>query len=82
MLPATTPQKADPTPATTTPLSVTKKVMSAASRWDSSRKAAARPLPMVPNSASPAIATTSSLGNAVSSPVTVSYTHLTLPTKA
>ena len=40
MLPATTPQKAEPTPTMTTPLRVTRKVMSAASRCDSSRSAA------------------------------------------
>ena len=44
--------------------------MSAASRWLSSCKATARPLPMVPSRARPAMATTSSLGNAVSKPVT------------
>lgn len=46
-------------PATVTPESVTRKVMSAASRCDSSRTAAASPPPMVPSSASPAMVATS-----------------------
>src|SRR5690606_17887449 len=41
--PATTPQKAEPMPAIVTPDSVTRKVMRAASRCDSSRTAAASP---------------------------------------
>ena len=49
-----------------TPDKVTRKVVNAASRSDSSRTAAARPPPMVPINASPAMAATSSFGYAVS----------------
>lgn len=56
-------------PAMATPLSVTRKVMAAASRCASSLSADARPVPMVPSSASPAMALTSYFGNAVSNPV-------------
>ena len=52
------------------PLSVTKKVISAGSRCLSSRRAEAKPLPMVLNNAIPAMATTNSFGKEVSSPVT------------
>ncbi len=53
------------------PDAVTRKVISAGSRSPSSFSAIARLLPMVPNSAMPAIAITSSFGNAANSAATV-----------
>jgi hypothetical protein len=69
--PASRPQKAEPMPAITTPLSVTRKVMMAASRSLLSCSAAWRPLATVLISASPAIATTRVLGKASSAPMMV-----------
>ena len=67
-LPPPTPKRPEPMPAIPPPLSVTRRVISAASRCDSSFTAAASPLPMLPSKASPAITATSSFGNAVSNP--------------
>src|SRR5690606_14909761 len=80
--PAITPQKAEPMPAMTTPLSVTRKVMSAASRCRSSCSAVCRPPPMLPSSAMPAIAITSSRGNAISRPGTNAPTRPMAPYSA
>ncbi len=58
-------------PAMVRPEAVTRKVISAGSRCDSSRSAADRLLPIVPSRAMPAIAMISSLGNAANSAATV-----------
>src|SRR5690606_35855160 len=70
MMPATRPQKAELTPSRLMPDRVTRKVIKAGSRWRSSRKAVARPPPMVPSSANPATPMTSAGGNAASTPAT------------
>ncbi|MNV98397.1 hypothetical protein D3C71_1936470 [compost metagenome] len=69
--PATNPQNADPIPAIDNPEAVTRNVTSAGSRSASSRIATARLLPIVPSSAIPASAATSSFGNAANTAATV-----------
>ena len=70
-MPATTPQKAEPMPSSSTPLSVTRKVITATSRCRSGPSPATRLLAMVDSSASPATACTSCIGKAASSPATI-----------
>jgi hypothetical protein len=69
--PASRPQNAEPMPAKATPEAVTRKVSSAGSRSASWLRAAASPLPIVPSSAKPAMASTSSRGKARKSEPTV-----------
>src|SRR5262245_18389048 len=69
--PSTSPQNADPIPASVTPEAVVRNVTSAASRRFSSRTAVASALPTVASSASPAMPATSSAGNAARRDTTV-----------
>jgi hypothetical protein len=69
--PVSSPQKAEPMPASTTPEAVTRKVSKAGSRSASWASALASALPIVPSSAKPAIARTNSFGKARKSAPTV-----------
>ncbi len=66
-MPPTTPQKAEPTPASVMPDAVIMNVSSADSRSAGACMATVRPLAMEPSSAKAATATTSAFGKAANS---------------